>query len=769
MLLRVRLGRARHAAGPGARSGCRRAVALGGARRRRPTCRSDQWGNRPGREHRPAHVRDQRNPWARQHRVPALRRSQGVRSRAPRDPRTPRARCVSRLRSRGGEGALERVRDRLVAQLVGMDVVGEPQVAVVEERWVGVSDAGTRLRRRARDEVVQPSIRTRCVAIDGAVRPQEHALGLGGPCLLGCPTGPRVVVGHHDQPLVTRIVRERLVHRVECGGEVGLEGLEGRLATLQVEGGQSPGVAGRVVEEVVGADVDRDHAGVRSGLPDVIECQRKLAAVEAGAGLPEAAEVVGRRAYLGNAGLLEEVHEELRIAVGGPPLGDRVSHRHIQGGSGTRRPCGVGVGPGGVGEVGLIGAVGVHRVDLDVSISSRAEGDPLTVGRVRRPEVVRRVVAQVRLIRAVGVHRVDLEETVAVRGEADALAIRGPGRIAVAGRGVGEVDPVAAICVHHMDVGAGAEGDPPAVGRPGSVRVVRNAVREVLEVAAIGVHHVDLVVVAVAVRVERDLLTVGRPGRVKVLARAVGHVCLVAAVCVHGVDLPVPVAQGGEREPASVRRPGRLFIARGLVGEPDGIAAVGVHHIDLEIAVARRSEGDPRPASCRARGECLVLGADVARGALLTVLDAELEVVGRGRGQFADRLRDGVWLVIVDRDGADRRLAPVARRLAVLPPKADIARDVGVDVTVQRRSAIADVGRRLRPAYRAGRHEDGGQKGHGNAGSSADAARAQHVGVLSRESPTQASVWRKCQATAQSKKARIRYDWPRSSSLIKSP
>jgi hypothetical protein len=83
--------------------------------------------------------------------------------------------------------------------------------------------------------------------------------------------------------------------------------------------------------------------------------------------------------------------------------------------------------PGGVdveliveGDPPLIGPVGVHDVELEISVALAGEGDAPAVRGIARDEVLGRVVGQIRLRRAVRPHVVDLVVAVAVAHEGDA-------------------------------------------------------------------------------------------------------------------------------------------------------------------------------------------------------------------------------------------------------------------------------------------------------------------------------------------------------------
>jgi hypothetical protein len=71
------------------------------------------------------------------------------------------------------------------------------------------------------------------------------------------------------------------------------------------------------------------------------------------------------------------------------------------------------------GEVILLGAVGVHPVDLGVAFPVGVEGDLLAVQRVPWPLIGTRVAGEIGLARAISVHRVDLRVAVTLGLESD--------------------------------------------------------------------------------------------------------------------------------------------------------------------------------------------------------------------------------------------------------------------------------------------------------------------------------------------------------------
>ena len=113
------------------------------------------------------------------------------------------------------------------------------------------------------------------------------------------------------------------------------------------------------------------------------------------------------------------------------------------------------------------------------------------------------------------------------------------------------------------------------------------------------------------------MAAVGRPRRLPAHrrrgARQLGEAAAVERA--HDPDLVVAIAVRHERDLRAVGRPGRLAVVGGVVRQPQQAAAVGVHHVDLVVAVARGVEGDlravGRPGGARVEGR--VVGQVVER------------------------------------------------------------------------------------------------------------------------------------------------------------
>jgi hypothetical protein len=139
--------------------------------------------------------------------------------------------------------------------------------------------------------------------------------------------------------------------------------------------------------------------------------------------------------------------------------------------------------------------------------------------------VVRRATRQGPLLAAVGVHHVDLRVSVALAYKCDLLAVWRPGRNEVVPRRARQSPLPAPIRVHDVDVGAAnaalassarpasaCEGDLPPVRRPGRIAFVPRAARQVPLPPPVGVHGENFEV-TVALARESDLPPVWRPGR----------------------------------------------------------------------------------------------------------------------------------------------------------------------------------------------------------------------------------------------------------------
>ena len=106
-------------------------------------------------------------------------------------------------------------------------------------------------------------------------------------------------------------------------------------------------------------------------------------------------------------------------------------------------------------------------------------------------------VGEVRLVGPVGIHYEDILVpcwTIARRIEQNFRAVRGPGgsvRSAAAGR---DLDLVGAVCVHNPDLAGFNKDDLRAVRRPRWEFVSVYVIREIRLVGSVCVHNVDLVV-----------------------------------------------------------------------------------------------------------------------------------------------------------------------------------------------------------------------------------------------------------------------------------
>src|SRR5712672_1410014 len=117
---------------------------------------------------------------------------------------------------------------------------------------------------------------------------------------------------------------------------------------------------------------------------------------------------------------------------------------------------------------------GIHDVDVEIAVgTSPTEGDHLAVGRPRGVDQIA-FVGEIELggIGAVGVHEVELGNTSAIADEYDALAGLGvPSRRSAGGGGIGDALGTAAAGVDDEEFGVAEHGggkhDLRAVGRPG--------------------------------------------------------------------------------------------------------------------------------------------------------------------------------------------------------------------------------------------------------------------------------------------------------------
>src|SRR5207244_3349923 len=187
------------------------------------------------------------------------------------------------------------------------------------------------------------------------------------------------------------------------------------------------------------------------------------------------------------------------------------------------RPGGV-VVPGGVFcQVALVGAVGLHDVNLVIAVAVGSEGDLLAVGGPNRPIVQGGVMRQPADLAAVGVHDVNLQIATPPTAKGDLLTVGRPTGIVVGGDfagqpadvltvGVGDINFLVAIARAH-------KGDLLAIGRPAGGLFKRFVGDHHLVVGAIGVDRVDVEFAVSALQDVvnvNDAFAVGGPMAVKV-------------------------------------------------------------------------------------------------------------------------------------------------------------------------------------------------------------------------------------------------------------
>ena len=102
-------------------------------------------------------------------------------------------------------------------------------------------------------------------------------------------------------------------------------------------------------------------------------------------------------------------------------------------------------------HIGLTGSIGVHDIDLPVSVSIGVKRDTLPIGRPGRAAVVEGVVGQVRQPGTVCVHYIDLKVTILSGVKREALSIRGPNRAFIESCVIRETRLVPTVRVHNVD------------------------------------------------------------------------------------------------------------------------------------------------------------------------------------------------------------------------------------------------------------------------------------------------------------------------------
>ena len=223
-----------------------------------------------------------------------------------------------------------------------------------------------------------------------------------------------------------------------------------------------------------------------------------------------------------------------------------------------------------LGEAADVGAVGRHRVDLEIARLGPVgvEDDPPAVGRPVRVLVQVRRVGQLLLAAAVAVHHPDLPRTPRLDRVRDPVRRRRPRRIALVGRLGREPAATGSVRGDRVDVDGpvpvALEGEPRAVAREGRVEIVPARERDLSLAAAVRPDHED-VSVAPAVRAVRDLRTVARERRPD---RVVGRVRPrdaddTAAVRVHEHEGATLVVEDDAAVQAGKRGPARLRCGRG--------------------------------------------------------------------------------------------------------------------------------------------------------------------------------------------------------------
>ena len=139
-------------------------------------------------------------------------------------------------------------------------------------------------------------------------------------------------------------------------------------------------------------------------------------------------------------------------------------------------------GPRAPAQVPQVASVGGHRPDLAPVARSSPEGDPRSVGRPGRVEVVRAVIRETGQAAAVGGDDVDLRAARLPGVEGDVRPVGRPGLPPVLTGIVGQADRIGSIGVHDVDLGVAVaqavEDQPGAVRRIGGRPVVGQAVRQ---------------------------------------------------------------------------------------------------------------------------------------------------------------------------------------------------------------------------------------------------------------------------------------------------
>ena len=168
----------------------------------------------------------------------------------------------------------------------------------------------------------------------------------------------------------------------------------------------------------------------------------------------------------------------------------------------------------GVGQPAQAGAVGAHRVDVEIAVPQRGEDDRAAVGRQRAFRVVARRGREAAGVGAVGIGDVDV---VVVQGPDVALRVIGARR-AGGSRMLGAGIEDAAVVIEEISAG-----------------VAPFAARDRVQVRAVGVHDVDVIAATVAgLALQDEAAAVGGPIGLGILP-AEGELAEVAQVDFAGV------------------------------------------------------------------------------------------------------------------------------------------------------------------------------------------------------------------------------------------